>query len=71
MYSRDALKYTGIPGGPVVRTPCFHCRGLGSIPAWGTKISQTTQYGQKKGKKVCGKMCIGYTQILHHFIQGT
>jgi len=22
------------PGGPVVRTLCFHCRGTGSIPGW-------------------------------------
>lgn len=23
-----------LPGSPVVWTPCFHCRGLGSIPGW-------------------------------------
>ena len=28
------------PGGPVVRTRRFHCRGPGSIPGWGTKILQ-------------------------------
>ena len=28
------------PGGSVVRTCCFHCHGLGSIPGWGTKILQ-------------------------------
>ena len=26
------------PGSPVVKTPCFHCRGKGSIPGWGTKL---------------------------------
>ena len=26
------------PGGPVVRTPHFHCRGAGSIPGQETKI---------------------------------
>ena len=26
------------PGGPVVRTPLFHCKGVGLIPGWGTKI---------------------------------
>ena len=26
------------PGGPVVKTLCFHCRGLGSIPGQGTKL---------------------------------
>ena len=23
------------PGGPVVKTPCSHCRGLGFDPSWG------------------------------------
>ena len=36
------------PGGPVVRTQRFNCRGLGSIPGWGTKIPQAVQHGQKK-----------------------
>ena len=27
-----------LPGGPVVRTWHFHCRGLGSVPGRGTKI---------------------------------
>jgi len=22
----------------VLRNPCFHCRGLGLVPGWGTKI---------------------------------
>ena len=26
------------PGGPVVRIPCFQCRGCGSIPGQGTKF---------------------------------
>ena len=26
------------PGGPVVRTQCVHCYGMGSIPGQGTKI---------------------------------
>ena len=30
------------PGGPVVRTWHFHCRGPGFDPGWGTKIPQTT-----------------------------
>ena len=29
-----------LPGGPVVRTWCFHCCGLGSIPGWGAKFPQ-------------------------------
>ena len=39
------------PGGPVVRTWRFHCRGPGSIPGQGTKIQQATQHGQKKERE--------------------
>ena len=34
-------------GGSVVRTWCYHCRGLGLIPGQGTKTPQTTQCSQK------------------------
>ena len=34
------------PGSPVVRTPCFHCRGHGLIPGWGTKIPHVPWYSQ-------------------------
>lgn len=27
------------PGSPVVKILCFHCRGVSSIPSWGTKIA--------------------------------
>ena len=40
------------PGGPVVRTQCSHCQGLGSIPGQGTKTLQARQHGQKI-KSVC------------------
>ena len=36
-----------LPGGPVVRTRRFHCRGAGSIPGLGTKIPQAVQRVQK------------------------
>ena len=39
------------PGGPVVRTPCFDCGGMGSIPGQGTKIPHATWHGQKQTKK--------------------
>ena len=32
----------------MVRTQCFHCRGPGSIPGWGTKIPQAAKCGKKK-----------------------
>ena len=39
------------PGGPEVRTRCFHCGGLGSIPGQGTRISQAARHSQKKTKQ--------------------
>ena len=39
------------PGGLVVKTLCFHCRGgTGSIPGRGTKIPQAARRGQKVKK---------------------
>ena len=36
----------------MVRTQHFHCRGLGSIPGWETKIPQATSHmAQPKKKK--------------------
>ena len=39
-----------LPGGQVVRSQCFHSCGLGSIPGWGTKITQASWCGKKKKK---------------------
>ena len=36
------------PGGPVVRTLHFHCRGLGFDPWLGTKIPKAMWRGLKK-----------------------
>ena len=41
-----------VPGGPVVKTLCLHCRGTSSIPGWGTTISHATWHGQGKKKKI-------------------
>ena len=38
--NKQKKNFREFPGGPVVRTWCFHCQGLGSIPGWGTKIPQ-------------------------------
>ena len=40
------------PGGPVVRTPHFHCRGprFDSLTGQGTKILQAARRGQKKNR---------------------
>ena len=37
-----------IPGGLMVKTPCFHCRGAGSIPGRETKIPRAARRSQKK-----------------------
>lgn len=36
------------PGSPVIKTLHFHCRGPGTIPGRGTKISKASRHGQKK-----------------------
>ena len=48
-YNNNSIKncHREFPGGPVVRTQCFHCCGLGSIPGRGTKIPQDVWHGQK------------------------
>ena len=38
------------PGGPVVRTRCFHCQGPGLVPGRGTKIPRAVRRSQKKKK---------------------
>ena len=48
-------KLAGLPGGPLVKAPCFRCRGAGSVPSWGTKILQAAQCGQKRERKQKGK----------------
>ena len=36
------------PGGPVVRTSCFHYQGPGLIPGWGTKSLEALKLSQKR-----------------------
>ena len=36
------------PGGPVVKIPCFHCRGCGFDPNQGSKIPHAAWCVQKK-----------------------
>ena len=38
------------PGGPVLKTLCFHVGGVGSIPVWKTKISHTAWCSQNLKK---------------------
>ena len=39
------------PGSPVVRTPCFHWRGMGSAPGHGTRILHATQQSSDKHQR--------------------
>ena len=38
-------------GDLVVRIWCFYCRGLGSIPGWGTKILQAVWHSWRKERQ--------------------
>ena len=42
--------YRDFPGGPVLETPCFHCRGHGSIPGQGTKVPHAARPKKDKNK---------------------
>ena len=47
------------PRGPMVRTQCFHCWGLGSIPGRGTKTLYVVWHGQKQTNKNPAKLARG------------
>ena len=49
---KGAERPGGFPGGPVVKTLHFHCRGLGSIPGLGTKILQSKKKKRLRKKKI-------------------
>ena len=34
---KKTTNFGDFPGGPVAKTPCSQCRGLGSIPGQGTR----------------------------------
>ena len=47
--SKDLFKVRGFPVGPVVKTPCFHCRGcrFDSIPGRRTEIRMPHSVAKK------------------------
>ena len=49
-HKEPKIQHKEFPAGLVVRNPCFHCCGPGSVPGWGAKILQATQCGQQKSK---------------------
>ena len=52
------------PGGLVVRIPGFHCRGLVSIPDWGTETPQAMWHGLKNKNTYKQPSCFqGYFSV--------
>ena len=37
----------------MVKTPRFHCRGVGSVPGQGSKTPHAVLHGWEKKKKLC------------------
>ena len=50
------LIFGEFPSELVVRTWCWHCCGLGSIPGWGTEIPQAARWGKKKNTLTIWKL---------------
>ena len=40
-------RFSDFPGGPIVKTSCFHCRGVGSIPGWGIRSHMSHSAAKK------------------------
>ena len=52
------------PGGPVVKTPSFHGKGSGSIPAQGTKIPKAARGSQEKKRETLARSKGGFLSFL-------
>ena len=48
-------------GGPVVKTPIFHCRGTGLIPGWRAKILHAEQLKKERTKE--RKKCLLWSRM--------
>ena len=68
------------PGGPVIRSPCSHCRGPRFNPGRGTRVSQASQRGEAKKKKkdvdwwgrgVVREMGLGRTKVNVNYWQSS
>ena len=55
------------PGCPMVRTPSFHCLGLGLIPGWETILEAEGWGHKKKKKKYLPSGSLKYYYILEQF----
>ena len=49
-FRRKRSSIREFPGGSMIRTQCFPCHGLGSVPGWGTTILQATQCDKKQNR---------------------
>ena len=54
------------PGGPVIKTPCSHCRDHGSIHGQETKILQAVRVAKTKKQKQ-KKIIISYVSVRLRF----
>ena len=59
--AKDGCVLWDFPGSPVVKTPCFYCRGCGFNPCQGNKILHTVQHGQKEKKEW---LCFLYSKVV-------
>ena len=51
LYTLKRVNSREFPGGPVVSTQHFHCKGMGSISGWGTEIPHASQYSQENEER--------------------
>ena len=54
--SNKKKKFRDFPGGPAVRTPCFHYRGQRFNPWLGNRIPHAAWYGKKTNTQPTEKM---------------
>ena len=45
--------FRNFPGGPVIKTPIFHCREYGFDPGWGVKIPEASWQKKSKHNNKC------------------
>ena len=56
-FCRSKDKLLDFPGGPMVKTLHFQCRGTGLTPSWRTKIPYAACHRQKKKDKLSVMLC--------------
>ena len=69
--------FQDFPGGPVVKTPCFHCSGYGFDPSWGKKdptyhsvLNQASHFNEYTNHTSCSSVesdsaCLGSNLLIY------